>query len=111
MKAQSDERPQPIQSIGNGKYYVNMDVQEKPMPPMNEEEEPRVSYEYDYIITVGYPTYGVTVDALIREIYSESEELAILRQRDTKHEAFSEYNDFCEACKDKARPVFFPNEE
>lgn len=104
MKAQSDNRPEPIQDIGRGYYYVSMNIQEHTV-------EGRTFYEFEYVRLLGYPTYGATVDALIREKYSESEELAIQRQRDTKPEAFSEYNEFCEACKDKARPVFFPNEE
>lgn len=103
MKASSDNRPEPIQSIGNGNYYVNMDIKEKT-------EEGRTYYEYDCVRSVGYPTYGSTVTALIRERYTESDELALQRQRDTKPEDFAEYDAFCEACKDKARPVFYPQE-
>ena len=35
----------------------------------------------------------------IREKYSVNEELAILRQRDSKPEEFEEYNAYVEACK------------
>lgn len=35
----------------------------------------------------------------IRERYSLNQELAILRQRDTKPEEFEEYNAFVEKCK------------
>ena len=35
----------------------------------------------------------------IREKYTVNQELAILRQRDTKPEEFAEYNAFVEACK------------
>ena len=101
MKAQSDNRPKSIQDIGRGYYYVNMDIHEVTI-------DDRTSYEYDCVKILGYPTYGATVDALIREKYSESEELAIQRQRDSKPATFAEYNEFCESCKDKARPVFFP---
>ena len=103
MKAQSDNRPESIQDIGRGYYYVNMDIHEVTI-------DDRTSYEYDCVKILGYPTYGATVEALIREQYSTSDELAIQRQRGTKPEVFIEYNDFCEACKDKARPVFFPEE-
>lgn len=41
------------------------------------------------------------INALIRERYSISDELAILRQRDTKPEEFAEYNAFVEECKAK----------
>ena len=118
MKAQSDTRPEAIQYIGDGCYYVNMNIHEVEQEMSNrmggegenEEPETHVSYEYDYVKSMGYPTYGGTVTALIREQYTESDELAIQRQRDTKPEAFAEYNDFCEACKAMAKPVFFPVE-
>lgn len=45
------------------------------------------------------PTYEERVVQLIREKYSMDDELAILRQRDSKPEEFSEYNNYCEKCK------------
>lgn len=39
------------------------------------------------------------IEELIRERYSVSDELAILRQRDTKPEEFAEYNAFVEQVK------------
>lgn len=47
--------------------------------------------------------YSERVNALIRERYSESAELAILRQRDVKPERFAEYNAYCEECKVRAK--------
>ena len=47
--------------------------------------------------------YGETVNGLIRRKYTLSEELAILRQRDTKAEEFEAYNAYAESCKEKAR--------
>ena len=41
----------------------------------------------------------------IRERYSVDDELAILRQRDTKPEEFAEYNAFVEKIKDEERAV------
>ena len=114
MKARSLTIPEPIENAGMGYYNVNMNVHEVERPTQmrndNEEEETIVEYEYDQVTMFGYPTYGGTVTALIREQYTESDELAIQRQRDSKPEAFAEYNDFCEACKAMARPVFFPVE-
>ena len=49
------------------------------------------------------PTYEERVEQLIREKYSISDELAILRQRDSKEDEFREYYEFCEKCKAKAR--------
>lgn len=47
--------------------------------------------------------YGETVNGLIRRKYTLSEELAILRQRDTKSEEFEAYNAYAEFCKEEAR--------
>lgn len=41
----------------------------------------------------------------IREVYSVDDELAILRQRDTKPEEFAEYNAFVENIKREERNV------
>ena len=48
-------------------------------------------------------TYEQMVEDFIRERYTVSDELAILRQRDTKPEEFEAYNAFCEECKARAK--------
>lgn len=48
-------------------------------------------------------TYEEKVEDFIRERYTVSDELAILRQRYTKPNEFEEYNEFCEECKAKAK--------
>ena len=47
--------------------------------------------------------YSERVNALIRERYSDSEELSILRQRDEKPTEFAEYYEYCEDCKSRAK--------
>lgn len=47
--------------------------------------------------------YSEQVNALIRERYSESAELSILRQRDEKPTQFAEYYEYCEECKSRAK--------
>lgn len=47
--------------------------------------------------------YEDRVVELIRRKYSLSQELAILRQRDTKPEEFAEYNSYVEECKTIAK--------
>ena len=49
------------------------------------------------------PTYEERVVELIRIRYDVNAELAILRQRDSKPDEFSEYNAYCEECKRKAK--------
>lgn len=55
-------------------------------------------------------TYEQKVSCLIREKYSQDEEFAILRQRDIKPEEFTEYNNYCEECKNKVKDGIFDNE-
>ena len=47
--------------------------------------------------------YGEAVNTLIRERYTESQEFAIMRQRDEKPTEFAEYFSFCEECKQTAK--------
>ena len=48
-------------------------------------------------------TYEQKVEDYIREKYTVSDELAILRQRDTKPEEYAEYYAYCEECKAKSK--------
>lgn len=50
-------------------------------------------------------SYGEITNILIREKYSESEEFSLLRQKETKPEEYAMYDEFCEACKAKARKL------
>lgn len=59
--------------------------------------------EVDAIPAYSREDYEAEVERLIRARYSVSQELAILRQRDTKPDEFAEYNDFAERCKAEAR--------
>ena len=47
-------------------------------------------------------TYEERVQTLIREQYSIADELAILRQRDTKPDEFAAYFEYAEQCKTQA---------
>lgn len=47
--------------------------------------------------------YKTQIDELIREKYSINDEIAILRQRDTKSDEFNEYFEFVESIKQKVR--------
>lgn len=47
--------------------------------------------------------YEKKIVALIRKIYNINQELAILRQRDTKPLEFEEYNAYVEQCKAEAK--------
>ena len=47
--------------------------------------------------------YKDRIIARIREVYSVDDEIAILRQRDSKPEEFAQYNAFVEQIKDEER--------
>lgn len=53
-----------------------------------------------------YEKYKARVDEMIREKYSLSDELAIIRQKDTKPAEFAEYNAYAESCKASAKLEF-----
>ncbi len=46
------------------------------------------------------------INELIREKYGMSEELAVLRQKDTKASEFSEYFEYCERCKTLGKTLY-----
>lgn len=43
--------------------------------------------------------YGEAINSEIRKKYTESEEFAILRQKEEKPEEYEEYYAYCEQCK------------
>lgn len=57
----------------------------------------------EYIDSVPMPTYEQRVQQIIRERYSVADELAILRQRDTKPDEFAAYFEYAEQCKAQAK--------
>ena len=48
-------------------------------------------------------SYEDKIVFLIRKKYNVNQELAILRQRDTKPEEFAEYNEYVEQCKKQVK--------
>ena len=63
---------------------------EEYIPQAESTEEPEMSYE-DRVAT------------LIRERYSVDDEIALLRERDSRPDEYTEYLTFCEECKEKAK--------
>ena len=57
----------------------------------------------EYVNSVTVPTYEQRVQQSIRERYSVDDELAILRQRDTKPDEFAAYYEYAEQCKAQAK--------
>ena len=61
-----------------------------------EELSAQVQAEAEYWANI---PYDEAVNAKIREKYTESQEFAILRQRDDKPTEYAEYYAYCEECK------------
>lgn len=99
MKTRYQNEPQTFENIGYGKHYVNTNIHAV-------ETEDGTQWECDQVTVDGDVTYPKVVVAMIRERYTEDDELALLRQHSVKGDEFSEYNDFCEACKATAKPLF-----
>ena len=51
--------------------------------------------------------YEEAVNLKIRERYTESQEFAILRQRDEKTDEFKAYYEYCEQCKTALKTQLF----
>lgn len=75
----------------DGKVYRNMTPEE--IAEMNAGAE-RAEREYWASIP-----YNEAVNDEIRKRYSESQEFAILRQKEEKPEEYAEYFAYCEECK------------
>lgn len=71
--------------------------------PSTREMTPEEEQEFNNSVEV--LPYEQRVVNRIREVYSVDDELAILRQRDTKPEEFAEYNAFVERIKAEERAV------
>lgn len=61
--------------------------------------------EVDEMPKYTYKEYSEKVDELVREKYSLSQELAILRQRDEKIAEYEEYYRYAEECKERAKHI------
>lgn len=75
------------------------------VPAWDEYEKIKVFIPYDEVAVAFKKNerYENTVEMNIRKKYSLSQELAILRQRDSKSDEYAEYNAYCEECKVKAK--------
>ena len=94
-----DNIPEPEQKEGYNPipYYRNGKIvyEYEPIPEMPKEEEmpiPEIPYKEQVVNK-------------IRERYSIDDELAILRQRDTKPEEFEVYNQCVEQCKKEVKKI------
>ena len=67
--------------------------------------------EVDEMPKYTYKEYSDKVDELVREKYSISQELAILRQRNEKVAEYEEYYRYAEECKERAKYILIDRKE
>lgn len=77
--------------IFDGKEYRDMTAEE-----LAESKAQAQEAERNYWLNT---PYDEAVNAEIRKRYSESQEFAILRQKEEKPEEYEAYFDYCEQCK------------
>ena len=87
--------------ITDERWLELIDGQAAGMPITEDEQGSPVLTEY--VNSVPVPTYEQRVQQSIRERYSVDDELAILRQRDTKPDEFAAYYEYAEQCKAQAK--------
>ena len=67
--------------------------------PVEVEREGEKVDEYQDQVIVAEATKGAIVEALVRKSFSVSDEIALLRQRNSKKAEFNAYDAFVEECK------------
>lgn len=103
--------PPQTQMLANSKIRIYLNVQAGKETNIQKDEDGNTSetetdvYTADEIDIEAPLTYNKVVEALIRERYSVSDELAVLRQQASKPEEFKAYNDYAEECKTLARSI------
>lgn len=76
--------------------WINGKLVEMTAEEVSQMEEERQKAETEFWENISYDD---AVHAKIRERYTDSQEFAILRQRDEKPEEYAEYFAYCEECK------------
>lgn len=87
--------------------YTDFDISDSKYIFNESRYNTRITAEKEYVKNLEYKT---KIDKLIRQRYSVSDEIAILRQRDSKPEEYAEYNAYCEECKAQAKREIYKEE-
>ena len=104
-----------IEKLSNGsklirKKLVSPAVKAKEAEDEYEEIQVFIPYTAEQIKAQKKVQYESRVDELIRSKYTLSQELAILRQQESKSEEYKVYFEYCEECKAKAKAEVYGNE-
>lgn len=88
--------PEVYTKYDSSTYMINFNVVED--TTKDQEGNDVTQYKAEYILVPSLDKDTI-VNELIRRKYNLSEELAILRQKDSKADEFTEYNSYAEECK------------
>lgn len=91
-------KPENIYNWDNNHVVINYNIVE-------DEDQNGVFYKCDQVVVEIPLIYEKLVESLIRTKYTISDELALLRQKETKLLEFNEYNNFVENCKSIAKTI------
>lgn len=91
-------KPENIYNWDNNHVIINYNIVE-------DKDKNGVFYKCDQVVVEIPLTYEKLVESLIRTKYTISDELALLRQKETKLLEFNEYNNFVENCKSVAKTI------
>ena len=94
--------PETYNKYDSTTYMINFNVVEE--TTKDQDGNDIIQYKADYILVPALDKETI-VNELVRRKYTLSEELAILRQRDSKADEFTEYNTFAEECKNLANEI------
>lgn len=83
-------------------YMVNFNVVEE--TTKDPDGNDIIQYKAEYILVPALDKEPI-VNELVRRKYTLPEELALLRQRDSKADEFTEYNTYAEECKKLANEI------
>lgn len=97
-------KPEELVAVNDNVVDINLNVENITIDN-GEEKQNQVKFDC-FRIRDKSISINEIINALIRTKYSESEELSILRQKDTKNDEFDSYNDFCEESKALGKEIY-----
>lgn len=98
-KSFSTSRPEKVAKYDHSHLLISYNI-----VAVEATETRDAGFEFDTLV-VPELSNGAIVEAILRERYTLNDELALLRQRNTKKAEFNEYNDFAEAAKATADAI------
>lgn len=80
-RIQADTKPEAFETLGDGTYYYNYDVQEvqvEDTDPETQELVTKTKYSFIQVLLRGVPEYKALVQAIIREYVTQNQEFDLI---------------------------------